>query len=158
MKKQHLFELYLICFQTTPKEFDQVLKDDKLASSCQRLLSFYRDYIDKHGIDFPIGTHEIPNSITTPRYERIIKKNQYSDVIVWGAGDYYEDMASIFEEVNIRYHIDDKGKDNREKMFPPDVLSKISEPFPIFICSPRKQEIKVRIISEYPNFRGRLFV
>jgi radical SAM superfamily enzyme YgiQ (UPF0313 family) len=152
--------LYLICFVTTEQEFDRILRDKKMNSSWECLLSFYRDYIEKNRIDFPIGTHDIPNSITTPRYERIIKKNRYSDVIIWGAGNYFEQMSHIFEGINIRYQItdDEKNIEQKKSISSPDVLSKLNESLPIFICSPRKQEIKMKIINGYPNYTGKIFV
>jgi len=151
--------LYLICFVLTEKEFDLILNDEKMVSSWQRLLDFYKEYLDKHGISFPIGTHDVPSSITTHRYERILKKNNYSDVIVWGSGDYYKDMAFIFDGVSIRYHIDDDPKISSENEYcSPDIFAKIGEPLPVFICSSKKQEIKMRIVSEHPKFLGKIFV
>lgn len=152
--------LYLSAFVMQKDEFDKLLSDEATTSSWQTLHSIYKKYLKDHNIFFQIGTHEIPDSITTHRYQRILKKKRYSDVIVWGNGDYYKEMAAIFKGTNVRYHIDDKEKNivKSNNILPPNIISKISEPLPIFICSSRKQEIKMKIITEYPNFPGKIFV
>jgi len=152
--------LYLLCFVLPEKEFNRILNDEDMVSSWQRLLSFYREYLDKHGISFPIGTHDVPSSITTHRYERILQKKNYSDVIVWGSGNYYKEMEEIFRGINIRYHIEDEARNvaSNTGVVLPEILSNIKEPLPIFVCGPRKQEIKMRIINDYPNYAGKVFV
>jgi len=152
--------LYLICFVVSKDDFDKILREQKMVSSWQRLLLFYKDYLDKHGIEFPVGTHDVPSSITTHRYQRIIKKRQYTDVIVWGNCDYYKEMAVIFRETNIRYHIDDEKRsaDPKDNVVSPEILSNLERPHPLFICSPQKQKIKMKVIHDFPKYQGRIYV
>lgn len=152
--------LYLICFVMPEKEFDKILNDQKLTSSWQHLLSFYQDYLERHDIKFPIGTHEVPGSITTHRYQRILKKQKYSEIIIWGNGDYYKEMAHIFKGENIRYHIDDGINSNGtgKDISTPEVFSGIKEQIPVFICSSRKHEIRAKLMNEYSSFPGKIIV
>ncbi|MFH1673075.1 MAG: radical SAM protein [Pseudomonadota bacterium] len=150
--------LLLLCFVMNESEFDKILKDQKLTSSWQSLLQFYKLYIKKHNIDFQIGTHDVPNSITTHRYHRILKRKQYTDVIVWGFGDYFYEMAHIFNNVNIRFHISDNADSPSAGLSSPEVLRDIKEALPIFICSPRKQEIKIKILKEFSSYPGENYV
>ena len=152
--------LYLLCFVLPEKEFTHILNDEDMVSSWQRLLAFYREYLDKHRISFPIGTHDVPDSITTHRYHRILKKRQYADVIVWGNGDYYRDMEEIFQGINIRYHIEDEARnvDSNNGVVSPQSLCNLDEALPLFICSPLKQQIKLKILTDFPEYRGKIYV
>jgi len=153
--------LYHLCFVMPKKEFDSILHNENLVSSWKDLKSLYQSYLCDNNIEFMIGTHEIPNSITTPRYRRILKKKGYKDIIVWGAGQYYNEMSDIFDDSNILYLIDDskdKYFDNGYKISNPNVLKSLKNPIPIFICSKHKQEIKNQIIRDYPEYGGKIYV
>ena len=152
--------LYLICFVMSENEFGKILNNQKMISSWQNLLAFYKDYLEKRGIAFPIGTHDVPGSITTHRYQRMLKKYNYPEIIVWGNGEYYKEMVHIFKGESIRYHIDDEVNGNgiETDISPPEVLSGIKEQIPVFICSSRKQEINTKIMNEYSNFPGKIIV
>lgn len=152
--------LYFLCFVMPADDFKEVhnkYKSGIYASGA--LLNIYQLYIKENGLKIVPGTHEIPNSITTHRYERIIRRKKYSNVIVWGSGEYYKEMEHIFKDVNIYYHIDD-GKEMSfiNNAQPPDILLKEHRGIPIFICSSRKQEIKMRIIRDYPQYIDDIYV
>lgn len=152
--------LYFLCFVMPEDEFEVVHKKYKSGIySAAALLNIYQLYLTQNNLKIFPGTHEIPNSITTHRYERILKRKKYSDVIVWGVGEYYKEMAHIFNDVNIYYHIDD-GEENclvDNTQFP-DTLLEGKKEIPIFICSKRKQDIKMRIIRDYPDYADGLYV
>ena len=152
--------LYLLCFVLPEKEFSSVLNDDRMLASWQRLREFYKKYINDHNIDFSVGTHAVPESITTQRYERILKKEGYGDVVIWGDSDYYKDMSHIFGDVNVRYFIGDEGREECGGLvvWSPEILAEVQEPLPIFVCSKRKQKIKMDILRGYPKYRGRIYV
>ena len=133
-------------------------KYEKGDLSSSSLLQLYQSYIAENRIEFVPGTHDIPNSITTHRYERILRKNHYKDVIVWGGGDYYKEMEHIFKGVNIRYHVDDGKKTGRDNIVSPDIILKVKEALPVFVCSNRKQEIKMKIINDFHDYTGRIIV
>jgi radical SAM superfamily enzyme YgiQ (UPF0313 family) len=150
--------LYLICFVLPEEEFYKLLKNEQMTSSWRRLKEFYTDYLKKHNIDFPIGTHEIPDSITTHRYQRILKKQKYPEIIIWGAGDYYKKMAGIFGGSNIRYHIEERDVLREGKVSSPSILADVKEPLPIFICAPQKREIKIKMHNDLPDYPGKIYV
>lgn len=151
--------LYLICYVLPKEEFEKVLRDEKLTGSWQNLRLFYKEHLARNNITFPIGTHEIPGSITTHRYERILKKYKYTEVIVWGAGDYYREMAHIFKGTNITYHVDDEQYPQTDlRVSSPEILKNVKDSPPLFVCSPKKLEIKTRIRKDFPRFSGKVFV
>ncbi|MBW1781650.1 MAG: cobalamin-dependent protein [Deltaproteobacteria bacterium] len=152
--------LYLLCFVLPKKEFDALRRDPGVTSSWRRLRTLYGDYLRQNHIEFPVGTHEIPGSITTHRYQRILNKRQYRDVIVWGAGDYFREMSQIFKDVRVKYLIDDKcnGGCHGLETSPPTILNREKGATPIFVCSRRKQEIKQYISQHYPDYGGLLYV
>ena len=151
--------LYLICFVVSKNEFNKILADRKLTSSSKSLKLFYRNYLDRHGIKFIDGTHAIPESITTHRYERIISKKNFDNIIVWKEDDYYNKMAKAFSQTNILYFIDESRNNSSHKnAMNPEILKSITYPYPLFICSPQKQEIKKKILSEYPKYPGQVYV
>ena len=121
----------------------------------------YGEYLSSHAIDFMIGSHSVPGSITTHRYRRILEKNNFKEIIVWGNGDYYREMEGIFRGSHVRYHIDEGGEGDsamETATEAPEMLEHVSGPLPLFICDPRKQEIKARIRREFPQFSGTIFV
>lgn len=148
--------LYLICFVLEKDEFQKVLTDDKLNSSSRHLFDFYQNYINKNGISFPIGTHEVPGSITTHRYERIIKNNNYNSIIIWKEDQYYGQMKHIFDSLDnievINDGLTDSGAGNHERILSDKNSS------PLFVCSKEKQKIKHHIATRYPDFQGRVYV
>ncbi|MFC1679207.1 radical SAM protein [Elusimicrobiota bacterium] len=150
--------LYLICFIVPPDEFDRVLRDRKLSGSWEDLLAYYKNYLKENDIVFPTGTHADPESITTHRYARIIRKNKYSDIVLWGAGDYYRKMAGIFKGRNVRHHIDDSSAPAGNGISAPKVLAGETSPLPIFVCSPEKRRIKMKIIADFPKYPGKVYV
>ncbi len=151
--------LFLICFVVKENEFDQILNDEKMMGSWQKLRDYYREYIESHGIEFPFGSHAVADSITTPRYERILKKHGYRDVIVWGDDGYFNDMESIFADTNIVHFISDLPEQGGvSEKSSPEVLKGVKDEIPLFICSRRKQEIKLKMLSEYSDYPGRVYV
>ncbi len=153
--------LYYFCYLMPKEQFETVKKRYNSGElSASKLLKMYQSYLVENGIEIIEGTHEIPSSITTHRYERILKKRDYSNVIVWGAGDYFKEMEHIFKGINICHHIDD-GKEERtigNSTVSPMILANEKEFMPIFICSKRKRDIKMRIINEFPEYIDCIFV
>ncbi len=145
--------LYLICFVTSKKEFDTVLNNEQLISSHQHLKEYYQTYLKKNDINFMFGTHEIPESITTHRYKRIIENNNYTDIIIWKESAYYDQMKTIFSNCNILSTIDTNNTQQAEK-----ILKQTQSPIPLFICSPDKAGIKQKIHSECPEYPGKIYV
>lgn len=145
--------LYLICFVTTEKEFERILNDDVMISSSQRLKKYYRNYLQTHEIEFMHGTHDNPDSITTHRYQRIIKKNGYEDLIIWKDDNYFDEMKDIFEGKNILFSINDISNPEIS-----NYLENVRKPVPIFVCSPDKSKIKSYFYDNYPDYPGRIYV
>ena len=145
--------LYLICFVTQTSEFEKVLADDKLNSSSARLLDFYRELIREKNIEFPIGTHDVPGSITTHRYERILKNNRYQKIIIWKDNAYYDEMSHIFDGLEKIEISDEPGTDPDHEL-----IFDAGNTVPVFICTGKKQQIKKHIWDQYPAFQGRVYV
>jgi radical SAM superfamily enzyme YgiQ (UPF0313 family) len=153
--------LYLLSFVLPKNIFNKILNDKIKRNSKIFLLETYRSYIAENKIEFSIGTHDVPNSITTNRYKRILEKNKYEKVIVWGAGNYYKDLSGIFNDTVITNLIDHRyvnKKINGMTVSTPEVLDEDKGNLPIFICSRHKQEIKVNILKDYPSYTNRIFV
>ncbi len=146
--------LYLICFSVPRDEFERVRADPKLAGSWQALKGYYQDHLEQSNYRLPIGTHDIPDSITTHRYQRILKKRGFSEVAVWGSGAYYQQLKEIFTGVKIRVHIDDLGNGPLH----PTRFDEIHDPLPLFICRPGKHEVKARLQTEWPHYPGPIIV
>jgi radical SAM superfamily enzyme YgiQ (UPF0313 family) len=144
--------LYLLCFVLPEAEFEELLKNRLLISSMQDLRSYYKEYLKMHDISFPIGTHTVPASITTSRYDRIIKRYNYEHIVVWKEDSYFEQMKHIFEGVKFTDIIDENISNN------PSIFKKLNADTPLFVCSARKQEIKRRILAEFPNYKGKIYV
>jgi radical SAM superfamily enzyme YgiQ (UPF0313 family) len=70
--------LYLLCFVLPVKEFDSIIEDEYSVSSWKNLKRIYKSYVKENKIEFMVGTHDRPDSITTHRYKRILEKNNYN--------------------------------------------------------------------------------
>lgn len=151
---------YLLAFVMPPHELDRVLNGPDKDCSWQGLKSTYKTYLKDHGITFPVGTHDVPDSITSHRYERIIKRQGYKEVIIWGVPDYYEKMSHIFNGVPVRHFIDDVDARGRFESTHGngDLRETMKASSPLFVCSGRKGEIKTHIRKQYPQFEGRVYV
>jgi len=139
--------LYLICFVSTKKEFDSILNNTNMVSSWELLFSYYKNYINKNEINFPIGTHNVPHSITTHRYQRSIQKNKYKDIIIISNSNYFKEMSHVFRDTNVISNIDEN-----------DAMPILDRNIPIFICSPNKQKLKTQFYDANPTYDGKLFV
>ncbi|MEO5334742.1 MAG: cobalamin-dependent protein [Magnetococcus sp. YQC-5] len=146
--------MYLICFAVPKEEFAQVRINPKLIGSWQALKQYYQEYLHNTGYRMPIGTHDIPDSITTHRYKRILQKQGFSEVAIWGGGSYYQDLKEIFDGVKIRVHVDDPG-DGPVGL---TGFDDIHDPVPLFVCRPGKHEVKARIRHEWPHYPGPIIV
>jgi len=148
--------LFLICFIVTPEEFDQILSNEELNSSWQRLKSFYQQYINDNNIEFIIGTHEKPYSITTHRYKRIIQNTGLKNIIFWGDQSYYNEMMSELSGIENSLFIDNcrisEGK------YLDEFSERLMDVDSIFICSRNKGHVRKNIEELYPNYKGRIFV
>ena len=142
-------------------EFDQLLNNETIVSSWQSLKKTYQSYLSENKIKFMIGTHDIPGSITTHRYKRILKNKNYSRIIVWGAGEYFNSLSDIFNDVQIHYLIDDQSEIqniNEVKVSSPGVLKSVNDDMPIFVCHPNKSSIKTYIQKQFPLYKGQIYV
>ena len=146
---------YLLCFVMPENEFDNLMKKHDIVNSNIALLSFYKNYIKDNNIVFQIGSHEDPLSITYNRYLNIVLKNRFREVVIWGAGDYYDKLSPIFKTIESIYQIqdcdDNKNLCTKNKIYSPTILEKIDNKTPIFLCIPNKQKVKKYIIEEYPK-------
>ena len=131
-----------------------------MTRSWTRLKSVYKDFLNANDIGFQVGTHDIPGSITTHRYQRIIRKNRYKEIVVWGSQDYYGQMEDAFAEVKKMHFVADESDSNvldrniQSAYFPKE----IDDSIPVFICSKHKQEIKMKIRNSYPDYKGKSYV
>ena len=152
--------LYLICFVMPKNEFEALSDLSGGIPSWEPLYDLYTSYLRENDIEFVVGTHDIPDSITTHRYQRILKKHKYTDVIVYGDSTYYQDLSHIFDGVNVRYIPYEEYPMDSEKLayssMNPNHLK--GNNIPIFICSQKKKEIKKKIGKDYPGYKGRIYV
>jgi len=150
--------LYLLSFVLPKDEMGVILDKFPQNISKNRLLNKYKSYIVEHNLNFPVGTHDIPDSITTHRYKRIIEKNSYKEIAIWLDNDYFQKMKSAFNSVNKIHYISDNNsiETKGEKILKLSSLEKQS--VPIFICSKRKQQIKKYIVENFPYLKERLYV
>lgn len=152
--------MFLLCFAATPKDFAAARADKTITGSWQSLKEFYLNYLKENDIEFAIGTHERPESITAPRYGRILESKKFSEVVVWKDTDYFEPMRSLFEPENKVLTITDNCRQPEDESVPEQAraLAGMNTPAPIFVCSPRKLEIKKAILKNFPDYPGRIYV
>ena len=152
--------LYYLCFVMPKDEFEKIKQQYRSGEiSREYLLEFYQSYMKENRIEFVPGTHDIPDSITTYRYERILKKNNFDEIIIWGAGSYYKELEYIFKDSKVLYHIDDGEEDALiNNTVSPEVLLKKTKSVPIFVCSKFKMEIKMRIVNEFSQHIDEIYV
>jgi len=139
--------LYLICFVSKENEFDKILNNNSMVSSSNRLLRYYKNYLERNEIEFVTGTHTVPDSITTHRYQRIVQKNECKDIVILGSSDYFKEMTSIFNCTNIIQYLDERN-----------AIPTIDGDIPIFICSPNKQKLKIKFYQSNPTYNGKVYV
>ncbi len=150
--------LYLICFVVDPVTFEGVLKNEKLFHSSRNLLDYYRNHLAANGIEFPIGTHAVPASITTHRYERIMKKYGYQEVVALGDEGYFREMEFVFDPVGVRHIRRENVGEGGFPGFSPEEDELLGRELPVFICSPEKQEIRKKLFELRPDYPGRIYV
>jgi len=143
--------LYLICFVMPNDEFNKLYSDFKTKKmSSKKLLSLYQSYLSDNKIEFIFGTHDIPDTITTHRYKRILEKNNYKDVIIWGEKDYYNKIKHIFDNLNVSY-IEGFSEEN----YKADFSNTVFQNSPIFICGnnsfKQKSKLYLRKITATHN-------
>lgn len=148
--------LYLICFVTSPDEFRKVLNDEALTQSWQSLKDFYQSYLKTQDIRFEQGTHDVPDSITTHRYRRIIANKKYNQVIVWKDDAYYRQMAHVFDGLDLVFQLQFNQFPTASKH--PELKQLLDNKTPIFICGSDKYRIKKHLKTSYPGFSGEIFV
>ncbi|MCP4679655.1 MAG: radical SAM protein [Deltaproteobacteria bacterium] len=151
--------LYLMSFAMSESELLSVMKDDAIMNSHTEMLSYYQAYLKENNIDFSIGTHAVPESITSHRYKNIIQNSGYDDAIVVGDKDYYERTASAFEGINISKHLIDSSAGGVKSFdLCGSILENDSDETPIFVCSKNKSEIKSTLLTRYPESSNRVYV
>ena len=158
---QHYYALALQCllaFVMTPRELNGVLAEPLGEDSWRRLKSVYQTYLQDHGLGFPVGTHEVPESITAHRYERIIRKQGYREVIIMGDRHYFEKMSHVFDSVPLKHFINDNAAGSGLSPGNEEIMDRMEATVPLFVCSGRKGEIKTHIQQHFPRFRGRVYV
>lgn len=147
---------YLICFVMPKPEFDEFLVKEGAKLSAPELKAFYQKYLKDHNISFVTGTHDFPESITNPRYKRILQRHNHKDIIVWGDEDYYGRMTSVFADADEVSHVDDLLV--KDGSISEEIMGKVANNRPIFVCSSRKGEIKQKIKTLFPEYSGRIYV
>ena len=152
--------LYLLSFVLPHDEMNNLLSDSQNNMSKTFLLNKYKSYIAEHNLSFPVGTHDVPDSITTHRYKRIIEKNSYKEIAVWIDNDYFQKMKSAFNSVaKIHYFSDNESVVLEwEKVMKPSALKNQAKDIPLFICSKRKQQIKKYIVENFSGLEEQLYV
>jgi len=153
--------IYLLSFLLPENELNKILKDEKMVSSHSFLKEKYKSFLKDNKVDFMIGTHNIPDSITTHRYKRILDNKKYKEVIVWANGNYFNELSDIFSNTNIIHLINDDREEigtMNTNFSSPDILNNVQKPIPIFICSKDKQKVLNIISKDYPDYKGRVYV
>ena len=150
--------LYLLCFVMPKTDFQKLLADRAATASWQALKDCYRNYVAAHQLSFPIGTHQVPDSITTHRYQRILKKQRYRKAIVWGNGDYYRSMSGIFKDVDVAHVAPAASPPDTNGNVSVDCLPEPAASLPIFICSEHKQEMLSKFYATFPDYTGKIYV
>lgn len=150
--------LYLCAFVMTVEEFDQLKNDKDAVSSYQLLRETYKKYLQEHNITFTSGTHEVPDSITTHRYSRILHRKGYDEVIIWGAGEYYKEMEHVFTDVKghlIGYNM---PVVKNSQAYPPSHISQLKSDLPVFVCESDKQAALLNFHRQFPTYKGMIYV
>lgn len=149
--------LYLCRFLLSDDNFNKLLQQrDTLHSN--EILQYYQDYIRDHNIEFQIGTHAKAEAITTQRFKRLLGKRQEQEIIVWGKGDYYQDLKHIFSQYKIRHHFDDRGVGPEELKRFLTGLQQSPTPLSIYICTSEKQRVKKLLLTHLPDYQAMIFV
>jgi radical SAM superfamily enzyme YgiQ (UPF0313 family) len=148
--------LYLLSFVLPVDEFEHIIEDESLTSSWRKLKQTYKSYAAEKKIEFMVGTHDRPDSITTHRYQRILEKNNYKDVIVCSDSNYYKQMSHIFKDVKVTEIKFDNC--NALEISEEKFIGKFKNNFPIFICGKNKKKMKTVIQENFPAFSGMIFV
>ncbi len=147
---------YLLCFVTDKADFEEIMADPAISGDWCTLKAFYQALLKERDITFNVGTHEVPDSITTPRYGRIIEKNNFLEAVVWGDESYFEPMRHVFPEP-MKLHFMGNFT-NGHNPLPVEALDWLNPDLPVFVCTADKQKARAYFNAHHSGRSGQVYV